>query len=262
MNSRAITLFIVALALGIGAAMFANSWIQQKMQPVAAKDGNSAPVVVAGLEIPFGQTIEKEHIRIVQLPKNSIPGTAYSEISEVEGMIANTNIFKGEIIVSKRIVDAGEGSTLAALITPKMRAMTVRVNDVIGVAGFLLPGNRVDVLSSKKVNKKARIETLLEDVKVLAVDQTASPEKDKPIVVRAVTLELDPSQAEKLVKATTEGTVQLSLRNPIDDSKKVVEKPAPAPVKKVVARKRVRKSTSHNITVIRGTQVEISKVRR
>jgi len=262
MNSRAITLFIVALALGIGAAMFANSWIQQKMKPVATVDGNNAPVVVAGLEIQFGQTIEKEHIRVVQLPKSSIPSTAYSEISEVEGMIANTNIFKGEIIVSKRIVGAGEGSTLAALITPNMRAVTVRVNDVIGVAGFLLPGNRVDVLSSKKINKRAHIETLLEDVKVLAVDQTASPEKDKPIVVRAVTLELEPDQAEKLVKATTEGFVQLALRNPIDDSKTVVEKVAPAPVKKVVARKPVRKSTSRNITVIRGTQVQVSKVRR
>jgi len=260
MNSRAITLFIVALVLGIGAAMFANSWIQEKMQPVAADGGNSAPVVIAGLEIQFGQTIEKEHIRIVQLPKNSIPSTAFGEISEVEGKIANTNIFKGEMIVSKRIVDAGEGSTLAALITPKMRAVTVRVNDVIGVAGFLLPGNRVDVLSSKTVNKKARIETLLEDVKVLAVDQTASTEKDKPIVVRAVTLELEPSQAEKLIKATSEGFVQLALRNPIDDSKIVVEKPAPA--KKIIAMRPVRKSTSRNITIIRGTQVEISKVRR
>lgn len=259
-NKRAIILFAVALILGIGAAMFANSWIQTKLQPVASNNENTSPVVVAALEISFGQSIEKEHIKLVDMPKNSIPDSAFNAIEEVEGKIANTKIFKGEPIVSKRIVDAGQGSTLAALITPKMRAVTVRVNDVIGVAGFLLPGNHVDVLSSKKINKKAYTDTLIENVKVLAVDQTASPEKDKPIVVRAVTLELNPEQAEKLIKATTEGSVQLALRNPIDDSKIVAEKPSP---KKVVAKTSAKRrvNTSRDVTVIRGTQVEISKVK-
>lgn len=260
-NKRAVSLFAVALILGVGAAIFANSWIQKRLTPVVANDDSTTPVVVAALEISFGQEIDNEHIRVVHMPKNSIPDSYYGEITEVEGKIANTKIFQGEIIVSKRIVDAGEGSTLAALITPKMRAVTVRVNDVIGVAGFLLPGNRVDVLRSKKIDKKAYSEIFIENVKVLAVDQTASPEKDKPIVVRAVTLELEPEQAEKLVKATTEGTVQLALRNPIDDSKNVAEKPAP--VKNVVAKKSTKRrvNTSRNVTVIRGTQVEISKVK-
>ena len=261
-NTRAVILFIIAIAMGGSAAIFANSWI--KSQIVTADDVNDdvSTVVVSSLEIPFGQTIQKEHISLVEMPSGMVPPTAFTDPAEVEGKIANSKIFKGEIILNRRLVDAGEGSTLAALITPKMRAVTVRVNDVVGVAGFLLPGNKVDVLSMKKVNKKGVTDTILEDVKVLAVDQTASSEKDKPIVVRAVTLELAPKQIEKLLKATTEGKVQLALRNPNDDSKNIAaEKPAPAP-KKVAAKPVVRsKPAVRSITVIRGTQVENSQVK-
>ena len=88
-NKRAIILFAVALILGIGAAMFANSWIQKKLQPVAANEENTSSVVVAALEISFGQSIEKEHIRLVEMPKSSIPDSAYSTLEEVEGKIAN-----------------------------------------------------------------------------------------------------------------------------------------------------------------------------
>ena len=260
-NSRAVILFIIAIVMGGAAAIFANSWIRSQIVTADDMKEDVTPVVVASLEIPFGQKIQKEHISIVKMSNSTIPPNSYNDPLEVEGKIANTKIFKGEIILDRRLVDAGEGSTLAALITPKMRAVTVRVNDVIGVAGFLLPGNKVDVLSMKKVNKKAVTDTILEDVKVLAVDQTASSDKEKPIVVRAVTLELEPKNIEKLLKATTEGSVQLALRNPNDDSVNIV---AEKPAKKVVKKSKpvVRPaSTTRAITVIRGTQVENSKVK-
>ena len=110
-----------------------------------------------------------------------------------------------------------------------MRAVTVRVDDVIGVAGFLLPGNRVDVLAARReAISRATAETIVRDVKVLAVDQTAATEKNEPVIVRAVTLEVNPEQAEVLVKAKEEGSIQLTLRNPLDDEV-FVEEPAPAP---------------------------------
>ena len=142
-------------------------------------------------------------------------------------------IVAGEILMRERFSEYEDGSTLAALVCEKMRAVTVRVDDVIGVAGFLLPGNRVDVLAARlDTGRRATAETILRDVKVLAVDQTAASEKNEPVIVRAVTLEVNPAQAEVLVKAKEEGSIQLTLRNPLDDELFVeaVAAPEPAPV--------------------------------
>ena len=97
-----------------------------------------------------------------------------------------------------------------------MRAVSVRVNDVVGVAGFLLPGNHVDVVAAYRDGPDTRSETVVQNVKVLAVDQTASTDKNEPVVVRAVTLEVTPADAEKLVLAEQRGAIQLALRNPPD----------------------------------------------
>jgi pilus assembly protein CpaB len=166
---------------------------------------------------------------------------------------------KGELVLEQRVVEEVNGSTLSAILTPGMRAITVRVNDVIGVGGFLLPGNRVDILASRKDgSRRAHTNIILEDLKVLAVDQTASTDTDKPVVVRAVTLELDPKEAEKLVNATEEGSVQLALRNPLDEES-VLAKAPPKPVKKKVYKP--ANSGWGSVTVIRGTTVDKSKVR-
>ena len=144
--------------------------------------------------------------------------------------VAVQPIVAGEILMRERFAASEDGSTLAALVGEKMRAVTVRVDDVIGVGGFLLPGNRVDVLAARReANQRATAETILRDVKVLAVDQTAATEKNEPVIVRAVTLEVNPEQAEILVKAKEEGSIQLTLRNPLDDEVFVEAKPPPAP---------------------------------
>ncbi|MCE6981707.1 Flp pilus assembly protein CpaB, partial [Pseudomonas frederiksbergensis] len=155
------------------------------------------------------------------------------------------------------------GSTLASLIEPTNRAISVRVDDVVGVGGFLLPGNRVDVLATKQTGNTGNAEsrTILEDLRVLAVDQTASTDKTQPVVVRAVTLEMTPDEAELLVKGMTDGKLQLALRNPLDNNKLPVTKPvelaqvAPVPpVKQIVQRK--GGSDVSGITLIRGIEVK------
>ena len=141
------------------------------------------------------------------------------------------------------------------MIALNMRAVTVRVDDVIGVAGFLLPGNHVDVLASRKGNsKRVTTETILKKVKVLAVDQTAGTKKNDPVVVRAVTLELTPKQAERIVKAKEEGRLQLALRNPTED----LELPK---VAKVKPKKRRYVPTSTSVTIIRGIDTQVVKVK-
>jgi pilus assembly protein CpaB len=253
---RAISMFVVALALAVSAAWMANNWIQARLQATTGPDDRPR-IVVAALEIPFGTKIEGAQMKMVEWPSDSIPKGAFAESAEVEGKIATRDLLPGEAILANRVSDHISGSTLSAIVEPKKRAISVRVNDVIGVSGFLLPGNRVDVLATRKEKKRAVTSTILEDIKVLAVDQTASTDKDKPTVVRAVTLEMTPPQAEILVKATNEGTLQLTLRNPLDESKQVVATKA-APVKKKVAK---RRSYSRRVTVIRGTAVNTATVK-
>jgi pilus assembly protein CpaB len=249
-------MFTLALLLGLGAAWMANGWIQLRLQPAEAS--SAATVVVAALEVPFGTKIESAHIRTAEWPVGSIPKGAFNDPAEIEGRIAKQAFFPGEIILEERIAEHLGGSTLSAIIEPSKRAITVRVNDVIGVAGFLLPGNRIDVLATRKEKKRAHTRTVLEDIKVLAVDQTASPEKDKPVVVRAVTLEMTPEESEILVKSTQEGTLQLTLRNPIDKVQVLAGKEESKPVKKV-ARTR---SYGSNVTIIRGVDVKTTNVKR
>jgi len=264
MKGRTLLMFFVALLLGISAAWLANNWVEDRIRPGSEQSGT--PVVVAALDIPFGQKIEQAHVKVVEWPSGNTPKGAFSDPLLLEGRIAKQSFLPGEVILEERVVEHLGGRTLASIVEPNKRAVTVRVNDVIGVAGFLLPGNRVDILSTRNSGKNAKTETILQDVKVLAVDQTASTDKDRPVVVRAVTLELSPAEAEILVKATSEGSLQLTLRNPLDSElvakkeEKPVEKKEERKIERVVYRRPVT-SDKTNITVIRGTKTETVSVK-
>jgi len=254
---RTVSLFLVAAFFAIGAAFAANNWVLARSTISQELLERETQVVVATIEIPYGQKIEEHHVNLVTMPKAVVPGNTYSSTEEIVGRVANTAHLAGEILRSERFVEHLEGSTLAAMISKNKRAITVRVDDVVGVGGFLLPGNRVDVLATKKSKKKSKsiiTDTILKNIKVLAVDQTASTEKNEPVIVRAVTLEMTPAQAETLVKARDEGRIQLALRNPLDTEEMQVAKAVP--------KKKVRKYRGPGvryITVIRGTNVNVVK---
>lgn len=223
-------------------------------------------VVAAAMEIPFGTKVESRHLKVITLPRSAEVGDHYENVKDVEGLIAVQKVISGEILRKERFADRTAGSTLAAVVKPDLRAVTVRVDDVVGVAGFLLPGNHVDVVAARMVNQRAEAETVLQNLNVLAVDQTAAQDKDQPVVVRAVTLEMTPKQAEVLVKAREEGKIQLTLRNPLADGELVAEAaPAPAPVlvpaKAVIKKPHVEAPRSENngVTIIRGTNVHSSE---
>jgi len=266
-KGRVFLLLGVALLLSGGAAWVANKWILQRTMPAAEAKNAGTPVVAAAMKIPFGQKIELTHIKTVPMPDHLIPDGAFEDVAEVEGQIAKQELLPGEIILEGRIAEHLRGSTLAAVVNPKMRAVTLRVNDVIGVAGFLLPGNRVDILATRRDNKKRPVtRTLLENIKVLAVDQTANPGKDEPVIVRAVTMEMTPRQSETLVTARSEGSIQLTLRNPLDDAEVAAKLEEVAPkvqkVKNKVQRKKKRvRKPPHSVTIIRGTKVDKTKVK-
>ncbi len=258
-KGRVFLLLTVALMLSAGAAWVANKWILQRTMP-AAQANMGTMVVAAALKIPFGQKIELAHIKIVPMPDHLVPNGAFDDVSKVEGRIAKQELLPGEIILAGRVAQTHGGSTLAAVLDPKMRAITLRVNDVIGVAGFLLPSNRVDILATRRNGKSRPVtQTLLKNIKVLAVDQTANPEKNEPVIVRAVTMEMSPRQSETLVNARSEGSIQLTLRNPLAD--RAVAPKKQATKKKVRNKKRRARKPPHTVTIIRGTKVNKTKVK-
>ena len=263
-TKRTTLLLGFSIVLSAAAAFIANSWIQKQLNQDDSLKASMEQVVVASVNIPYGLEISETHIKVIEVPKGTSPSGAFSDPELVVGTVSRTEIYPGEVIIKNRIVAHGGGSTLAAMIAPNKRAITVRVNDVVGVAGFLLPGNRVDIISTRQKGKSKKIvsETILRNIKVLAVDQTASTDKNEPIVVRSVTMEMSPAETEDVTAATKLGSLQLTLRNPTQDKvvkkEEIVKKPKKV-VKRIVRKKRV--AQYGNITIIRGTATEVQKTK-
>jgi pilus assembly protein CpaB len=254
-SRRGPVLIVISLLLAVAAAWIANRWLIA--QSAQQGDGiGTVAVAAATMDIPFGTKIEARHVALIQMLKDSAPEGVYSSIEAVEGKVTRAAIIKGEILMAGRFADAGTGSALAAVVAENMRAVSVRVDDVVGVAGFLLPGNYVDVVSAYRDGTQTYSETVVQNVRVLAVDQTAASDKNEPVIVRAVTLEVTPEDAEKLVLAKQRGAIQLALRNPLDDALVVKAAPAPAPVAQAKPRPRAAQAPqAAGVTVIRGTEV-------
>jgi len=253
----------ISLVLAVGAAGLANSWLKQR---AGGDEPDTASVVVAALEIPFGRKVQAADLNTIKLPPYAVPKGSFTSVDQVVGQVSSQPIYPGEVVLKNRLSEYLGGSALSAVLAPGKRAISVRVDDVVGVAGFLLPGNMVDVVSTRRNGggRDVASRTILQEIKVLAVDQIASQDRDSPVIVRAVTLEVTPSQAEQLVEATQEGRVQLTLRNPLDKKKEPVEvaqaDPATpkAPPKAAVTHHR---PVAMRVSVIRGTQMSSTVVR-
>jgi pilus assembly protein CpaB len=263
-NKRGLLLVMLSVVIAAGAAWVANNYVKTKLASATGGETATVSVVAAAMKIPYGTKIESRHVKIVDVPTTILPPGAVREFKEIDGSIVKGDILDGEIILLERIAGSGAGSSLAALVEPNKRAVTVRVNDVIGVAGFLLPGNHVDVLGTRLETSSSRMavtETIITMVKVLAVDQTVATSKNEPVVVRAVTLELDPKQAELLVQWEEQGTIQLALRNPTDTEVLVAQQlppPAAAPAPRRAV-KRAAPTQGTSVILIRGTKVQNEK---
>lgn len=259
-KKRSMMILVFSLLMGVGAAWVANNWVQARVLPAEAQDPNTASIVAAALKVPYGTKVEPRHLTLIEIHKDSVPEDSYRDMDELVGKVATQTVLRGEIMIRERFADHLGGSTLSAIVGPDMRAVAVRVNDVVGVAGFLLPGNRVDVVASRKERNQAIATTIVQDVKVLAVDQSTSIDKNDPVVVRAVTLEVTPQQAEALVKADQEGKIQLTLRNPVDKKLYMAENLTAPPPRKIV--RTARAPTTTSVTLVRGTNVSTVKAKR
>jgi len=214
MNKNTITFILMSAVFGFGAVYIAKNWLDNSQQEVTE---DQVSVVITTINIPTGTIIEAKHVSLAVFPKTIVPKKTLNNLEEVIGKVAKNQFYIGDVVRAERLANQGDGSYLASLISENMRAVTIRVNDVVGVAGFILPGNTVDILNTYQQDGRPTTEVILSQIKILAVDQRAASGENKPQLVRAVTVEVDLAQAEILMSARRNGYLQLALRNPTDN---------------------------------------------
>lgn len=214
MNKNTILFITMSLVFGVGAVLIAKNWLNDNQQELTEEQVN---IVISTVLIPTGTIIEAKHVNLSVFPKSMAPKKAAHNLEDVIGKVAKNQFYIGDIVRLERLAQQGDGSYLASLIGENKRAVTIRVNDVVGAAGFLLPGNKVDILNTFQQSGRPTTEVILSNINILAVDQRAASGENKPQLVRAVTVEVDLAQAEILMSARRNGYLQLALRNPIDD---------------------------------------------
>jgi pilus assembly protein CpaB len=234
--------FILAGLVGLAAVVLIQRYISSKMA-VAAKP--TSQVVVAELDIISGEALEGRHLRVATWPKDIIPLKAMTNPQKLQGRVVSIPISKGEAILESKLAPEGTAAGLSGLLDPNMLAVTVKTDEVSGVAGFINPGDRIDVLvempkGGGEDGKEHLSKIILQNLKVLSKGQVWDQTGDKkPKVVPTVTLEVSPEQAEMLNLATFQGKIRLALRNQANrayfstrgvDTMRLLNKPPAPPV--------------------------------
>jgi pilus assembly protein CpaB len=215
-RTRLLMIGVLALALGAFVSLLVYKNLQGKGPSTL---GAGTDVIVAADDIQVGARVEDHDARIAKFPASGLPAGVYSRKSQVLGRGVIIPISKGEFILPSKLAPENAGSGLPSLIPPGMRAVSVRVNEVVSVAGFVGPGTRVDVLLTGTPNgsSESQTTTVLQNVAVIAsghtLERNASGDAQNTPVI---TLLASPEDAERLTLASSEGKIQLSLRNPLD----------------------------------------------
>lgn len=222
-RSRLLMIGVLALALGA----FVSLLVYKNLQGRGPSDNEAgADVVVAADDIQVGARIEEHDVRTAKFPASGIPSGAYNKRSQVLGRGVIIPISKGEFILPSKLAPENAGSGLPSLIPPGMRAVSVRVNEVVSVAGFVGPGTRVDILLTGTPNGSSENQTttVLQNVAVIAsghtLERNASGDAQNTPVITLLT---SPEDAERLTLASSEGKIQLVLRNPLDTQQESVD---------------------------------------
>ena len=227
-RTSTVVMIAFAVVFGLLAVFVAQSWLdsqtEQRMKSLNAqkKPVPTQTIVVASKPLRFGNELTAGHLRELPWPDGALPNGSFSKISDLLGTgkrVALTAIEVNEPVLATKVTGSGQRATLSAMLRDGLKAFTVRVNDVDGVAGFVLPGDRVDVALTRQIDKTiATTDIVLQNARVLAVDQVADERTDKPSVAKAVTLEVDVIGAQKLSLSASIGTLSLMLRKAGDSN--------------------------------------------
>jgi pilus assembly protein CpaB len=208
----------VAILVGLGAA----GYVYRRIESLATTTGQvpTAQIVVAADHVPVGQRLQRSDLREISWPATQLPDGACRQIDDCIDRAVITSVVENEPILEGNLAPKNGGAGLSVTIPDGMRAISVRVDDVVSVAGFVVPGSMVDVLATGKVgtdDSESVTRTVLQDLKVLAVGQTVEQDPDgKPQTYTVVTLLVTPDQANAVAMMTTGGMIHLSMRNTVD----------------------------------------------
>ncbi len=292
MNARALVLIVAALLVTGGTIFFAKSWLDSQRQvagPVATQRDTAKYVLVANVDLPTGQFLEETHVRWQAWPDKAIADVYFqkkmTDPSELYGAVVRSGIFAGEPLTAGGLVKPGDRGFLAAVLRPGYRAVAISIDARSGVAGLVFPGDRVDVLMSIKIIQKGEkkeekitrraSETVLTNVRVLAVDQRVDDQNAVAKVAKTATLEVTPKHAEILAVAGQMGKLSLSLRSLVRNDEElgvlartgdILEDPDPVrgetyTFDSQVSRVVTIKTKKDSVTVIRGGKTSAVKTK-
>jgi len=254
----------ISVISGILAVFVANRWLNNRLPDgptaIAMESKPLTKIVIAAQDIGVGLSLSESNLALVEWPKANVPKGAFKNVSEVAGRVAVTPLSSGTPVLAAELAAPGSGAGLVALIPPGERAMSIKVDEVIGVAGFIIPNSYVDVIGvdtgiKSRTNPKAK--TILEKIRVLAIAQETFTDEGKAKVVRTVTLQVKPNEAEKLALQTHEGNVHLVLRNPLEEKQPEVEPtPEPRKIASLKPREYKPKPAPYQVEILRGSKRE------
>jgi pilus assembly protein CpaB len=283
MRTSTVTILAVAIAMGGSAAYLTRNWLKDQTR-VSAAVQPAGTIVVAAESLAYGTAMTPDNIVEIPWFSNALPEGAFAVKDDLLSggrRVALSPLKRGEAVLRSKITGPGQRASLASLLDEGKRAVTVSVDDVRGVAGFVLPGDFVDIViiaDDGSPKRQSYSDILLEHVKVLAIDQVASEGEGQPTVAKAVTVEVTKEQAQKILLATNIGKLSLILARPVeskpDPNHRVSEKdigrtspeplrppPAPPPPAPVVAAPIVPSHTV-KITVVRNGETKQYEVQR
>src|SRR5258708_36013975 len=277
MRTSTVIILAVAISMGGSAAYLTHSWLKDQTSGAVQPAGT---IVVAAESLAYGTTINPDNVVEIPWFSNALPEGAFAikdDLLNSGRRVVLSPLKRGEAVLRSKITGPGQRASLASFLDEGKRAVTVSVDDVRGVAGFVLPGDFVDIViiaDDGSPKRQSYSDILLEHVKVLAIDQVASEGEGQPTVAKAVTVEVTKEQAQKILLATNIGKLSLILARPIevnpDPNRRVTEKdigrttpepvrpPAPAPI--IAAP--VVPSNSVKVSIIRHGEPKEDSVRR
>lgn len=225
MRFNSLMMLVLAVLFGTGAVILANTWLaNQKPGQVttilqAPQQEELGTIVVAGKNLTFGEALHAESLREIPWSRSSLPEGAFAKITDLtkDGRrVALASIGTNEAVLTFKVSGPGGRASLSSAVTEGMRAVAVRVDDVVGVGGFVQPGDRVDLLytrNSRKEDESATNDVLVQNVRVLAIDQVTDEKNEKPQLVKVVTVEVETIDAQKVALAQMTGSIMLTLRS-------------------------------------------------
>jgi len=219
---RLTSLFVVLAGLGVAGASgyAAREMINGQLDAQRAEqDEATVAVLVASVDIPFGHPVERGNVTAISWPRDAVPQGTFTEFTDLlpqdgqEPRRTRRAISQGELILASRVGAFGEKITIVQSLAPNHRAMSIKVDAETGVGGFVTPGDFVDVILTQGRNEDLRSVTILQNIRVVGVDQDANEQNDQIQIARTVTLEVTPSDGQRLALAQEAGVLSLTLRN-------------------------------------------------